>query len=171
MHIYKWTHIESGRCYIGQSIQAPNQRRLEHICDSRHTPKTYHFHNALRKYGVNAFAWEVIATAESIEELNELEEKYVDLYDSINNGYNVRQPGNNKKHNPESIKRMSEAQKTAHAIRRSINNDKHEKHKKHVWTKPHPNKGGTKKEAFNKGTLTWKLENGIRVFYKKEASV
>jgi len=35
MHIYKFTHIESGKCYIGQTIQDPNQRRLEHINHAR----------------------------------------------------------------------------------------------------------------------------------------
>ena len=60
MHIYKWTHKLTGKCYIGQSIQDPNQRRLEHINDSKYTTKTYHFHNALRKYSIEAFDWEVI---------------------------------------------------------------------------------------------------------------
>jgi hypothetical protein len=51
MYIYKFTHIKTGRVYIGQTIQNPNQRRLEHIADSRYTTKEYHFHNALRKDG------------------------------------------------------------------------------------------------------------------------
>jgi hypothetical protein len=63
MYIYKFTHIATDRCYIGQTIQSPNQRRLEHICDSKYTTKEYHFHNALRKYGVDAFTFEVIAEA------------------------------------------------------------------------------------------------------------
>ena len=86
MHIYKFTHIESNRCYIGQTIQDPNQRRLEHIADSRYTTRVYHFHNAIRKYGIDAFTFEVIAEANSLEELNMLEEKYVEQFDSINNG-------------------------------------------------------------------------------------
>jgi len=49
MHIYKWTHIESGKCYIGQSIQSPNQRRLEHINDSKYTKKTYHLKESFSK--------------------------------------------------------------------------------------------------------------------------
>ena len=171
MFIYKFTHLASGRCYIGQTTQDPNRRRLEHISDSRHTTKEYHFHNALRKYGVDSFVFEVIDSANSLEELNLLEEKYVDQYNSINNGFNIRQAGGNKLHSEESKQRMSEAQKAAHARRRNLNCNKHKPHKAHIWTKPHPNKGGTKKESFSKGTLTWKLENGIRVFYKKEASV
>ena len=163
MHIYKWTHIESRRCYIGQSIQNPNQRRLEHICDSRHNPRTYHFHNALKKYGVDAFTWEVIDTAESLEELNLLEEKYVIKHDSINNGFNIRDPGNNKLHSEESKKRMSEAQKAAHARRRAEGREG-------GWIrrdggpmkgKEHPNKG---KSCANKGKkkgMSWEEIFGI----------
>jgi hypothetical protein len=75
MYIYKFTHIDSGKSYIGQTIQNPNTRRLEHISGSRYTPKSYHFHNALRKYGVESFTFTVIAEATSLEELNSLEEK------------------------------------------------------------------------------------------------
>lgn len=118
MHIYKFTHIETGRVYVGQTTQDPNRRRLEHISDSRYTTKEYHFHNALRKYGIDAFTFEVIATADSLEELNSLEIQFIDQFDSIANGFNIREGGGNKKHNPESIKRMKEAQKAAHARRR-----------------------------------------------------
>lgn len=118
MYIYKFTHIETGRCYIGQTIQDPNRRRLEHIADSRHTPREYHFHNALRKYGIDAFTFEVIDTASTLEELNLLEDKYVNEFDSINNGFNIRQAGGNKLHSEESKERMKEAQRAAHARRR-----------------------------------------------------
>lgn len=123
MHIYKFTHIDTGRCYIGQTIQDPNRRRLEHILDSRDSGKPYHFHNALRKYGADAFTFEVITEATSIEELNLLETFYIDYYDSIDNGFNIRQGGDNKIHHPDSIKRMSEAQKAAHARRRAEGRD------------------------------------------------
>lgn len=177
MHIYKWTHKLTGKCYIGQSIQDPNQRRLEHINDSKYTTKTYHFHNALRKYGIEAFDWEVIDTAKSLDELNQLEEKYVYEYDSINNGYNIRQPGNNKKHSKESIERMREAQKLAHARRKLLGTD--------TWTRKDggPMKGKVcsqenkqkKREAHLKAQhytgKTWKVIDGKRVWLDKEAVV
>ncbi len=53
-----------------------------------------------------------------MEELNLLEEKYVNQYDSINNGFNIRQAGGNKLHSEESKQRMSDAQKAAHLQRR-----------------------------------------------------
>jgi group I intron endonuclease len=173
MHIYKFTHLVSGRCYIGQTTQDPNRRRLEHISDSRYTTKEYHFHNALRKYGVDSFVFEVIDSANSLEELNLLEEKYVVQYDSINNGFNIRQAGGNKLHSEESKQRMSEAQKAAHDRRRTQAGgvEKTRPHKKHTFTGPGCNLGIKKKEAFSKGTKSWKLENGLRVWYQKEAVV
>jgi group I intron endonuclease len=118
MHIYKFTHIETRRVYVGQTTQNPNQRRLEHIADSRYTTREYHFHNALRKYGIDAFTFEVIDSASSLEELNLLEEKYMEQFDSINNGFNIRQAGGNKLHSEESKQRMREAQRAAHTRRR-----------------------------------------------------
>lgn len=130
MFVYKFTHIASGKSYIGQTIQDPNHRRLEHIADSRHTTKHYHFHNALRKYGIDSFNFEVIATATSIEELNHLEDFYATLFDCYQNGYNIRKAGGNKLHSDESKKRMSEAQKIAHAKRKAEGRNKFVKTKK-----------------------------------------
>lgn len=173
MHIYKFTHIETGRCYVGQTIQDPNRRRLEHIADSRHTTREYHFHNALRKYGIDSFTFEVIATAESLEELNLLEEKYVEQFDSINNGFNIRQAGGNKLHSEESKKRMSESQKIAHATRKAEGRDTFKKTKKTsgwAWSEEQKQKLQTRDRSYCKGR-TWKLIDGKRVWINLEASV
>ena len=181
MYIYKFTHIESGRSYIGQTIQEPNRRRLEHIADSRHTPKEYHFHNALRKYSIESFIFEVIDTANTIEELNLLEEKYVEQYDSINNGFNIRQAGGNKLHSEESKQRMREAQKAAHARRREQNGGvethllpRSHKGKTGLWKMSEETKQKQRaahlKAAYYKNK-TWKVINGKRVWLNLEAAV
>jgi group I intron endonuclease len=163
MHIYKFTHLASGRCYIGQTIQDPNRRRLEHIADSKHTPRTYHFHNALKKYGVDSFTFEIIATATTLEELNTLEETFIQQFDSITNGFNIRAGGGNKTHHPDSIKRMSEAQKVARIHRKNNGTDCGWKRKDGgpMKGKVHPNKG---KSCANKGKkkgMTWEEIYGI----------
>lgn len=123
MYIYKFTHKDTGRVYIGQTIQEANRRRLEHLSNSRYTGTTHKFHNALRKYGEDSFLFEVIATATSLDELNTLEEQFIKEYDSINSGFNIRNGGNNKTHNPESIEKMRKAQQAAHARRRAKGTD------------------------------------------------
>lgn len=110
--------METNRSYIGQTIQDPNKRRLEHISNSRKSNKSHHFQNAIKKYGIESFSFEVIDEALSLEELNILEEKYIKEFDSINNGFNIRNGGNNKTHNKESIKLMSISQQNAHARRK-----------------------------------------------------
>lgn len=119
MYIYKFTLKDSNRCYIGQTIQDPNRRRLEHLSHSYHSPKSYHFHNALQKYGVDNFSFEVIATANDIEELNLLEIQFIKEFNSIENGFNIREGGGNRRHHHDSIERMKIAQISAHAKRRA----------------------------------------------------
>ena len=178
MYIYKFTHTETGRCYIGQTIQDPNHRRLEHICDSRHTPRTYHFHNALKKYGEDAFSFEVIAEATSVEELNLLEEKFINQFDSINNGFNIRHGGGNKKHNPESIERMRVAQKASHAKRRNdgreggwVRKDGGPMKGKQCSEQNKQKKRDAHLKANHFGGKTWKLIDGKRVWLAEEATV
>ena len=173
MHIYKFTHLASGRCYIGQTTQDPNQRRLEHIADSRYTTKEYHFHNALRKYGVESFVFEVIDSANSLEELNLLEEKYVDHYNSINNGFNIRQAGGNKLHSEESKQRMSESQKAAHARRRVEGRDGGwiRKDGGPMKGKAHPNKGGTSSNKGKKLGMTWEEIYGPEIANARKKAI
>jgi group I intron endonuclease len=188
MNIYKFTHIESGRSYIGQTIQDPNRRRLEHIAASRHSPKSYHFHNAINKYGIEAFTFEVISQASSIDELNLLEAKFIEEFDSINNGFNIRSGGGNKTHNADSLARMSEAQKAAHARRSAEGKDG-------GWTradgggmqgKKHSNEAKQKMSKAAKGRIitadaltkmsaakknrTWKIVDGHRKWFDKEGA-
>ena len=115
MNIYKFTHIETGRVYVGQTIQDANQRRFGHLAAARGTKRTNKLYNAIRKYGVDSFVFEVIATADTIEELNQLEVKYIKEYDSIANGFNLREGGDNKTHSPESIEKMRKVHLARHA--------------------------------------------------------
>jgi group I intron endonuclease len=171
MFIYKFTHLESNRSYIGQTIQDPNRRRLEHISDSRYTDKTYHFHNAIKKYGIDAFSFEVIATAKNLDELNSLEESYIQKFNSIDNGFNIRNGGGNKTHNPESIERMREAQRNAHARRKAENREIPWNKGKFGYTqKGHSEESKEKRSKRMSGKnnpmfgTTWKLIDGKRVY-------
>jgi hypothetical protein len=121
MLIYKITNLVHGRVYIGQTIQSnPKMRWYSHQADARAGKKSY-LYDSMRRHGIENFSWEIIDCAKSVEQLNELEEKWLNHYRSIGEVYNNREAGGNKTHSAESIQRMKEAQKQAHARRRNAN--------------------------------------------------
>lgn len=92
--IYKYTNKVNGKVYIGQTVHE-NLRKNEHKCHSKTRPHTQSaFYNAIDKYGWDNFEYSVLETleAETLEELkarlNPLEVKYIQEYNSYNNGYN-----------------------------------------------------------------------------------
>jgi group I intron endonuclease len=133
MLIYKITNLVHGRVYIGQTIQSnPKMRWYSHWDYVRKGRKSY-LYDSMRKHGMNNFSWEIIDRASSVDELNKLEAKWLDYYRSIGEVYNNREAGGNKLHSVESIKKMRQKQKEAHARRRAANGgvEKHSQHKPH----------------------------------------
>ena len=107
--IYKITS-PSNKVYIGQSIDI--ERRFRHykrmVCKEQ-----IKIHNSLLKYGVDAHIFEVLELCE-IEELNNRERHYQDLYDSVANGLNllyVKSEHFNGGHSDESKKKISDSLK------------------------------------------------------------
>lgn len=87
--IYKITNKINGKVYIGQSVDI-DKRKREHFNNyKREENKHYILYKAINKYGINNFKFEVICEC-LIEELDDLEIKYIKLYDSYKaNGYNM----------------------------------------------------------------------------------
>lgn len=101
--------------YIGQTIQSnPKMRWYDHCSRARNGHKS-HLYNSMRSYGVDNFVWEVIDSANTLDELNTKEQHWLSEYRKITEVYNVREAGGNKTHSPESIERMRVAQKLRHA--------------------------------------------------------
>lgn len=94
MIIYKATNILNGKVYIGQTTHSLEKRKAQHFAKARKGIQT-HFYNAIRKYGEDSFIFEVICVAGDKVTLNELETYYINKYDSIHNGYNMIDGGNN----------------------------------------------------------------------------
>jgi group I intron endonuclease len=110
--IYKLTS-PSGKCYIGQSYNIKRRfcdyKRL--LCKNQ--PKLY---NALVKYGFNNFKKEILFYIEEINKetillINEKEIYYINYYESISKGYNLKCGGLNGTHSQESKLKMSIARK------------------------------------------------------------
>ena len=101
MIIYKVKNLINGKIYIGQTIRTLDQRKKDHFKHIRAGSNVY-FHKALRKYGDNNFEWKIIDKAENIEELNDLEIRYIKEYNSFidyddSNGYNMTEGGMNSR--------------------------------------------------------------------------
>jgi len=89
--IYKAT-FPNGKCYVGQTITGLEHRKKQHIyCLDRENTA---FHNAIKKYGAESVVWEVIDTAENIEDLDAKEVAWIAFHKSYahateSNGYNL----------------------------------------------------------------------------------
>lgn len=124
--IYKVTNKINGKVYIGQTVQKLRRRRKKHISEALLNKNSYHFHGAIRKHGKSNFVWEVLEKCYSQEELNNRETYYIDEYDSVNLGYNMRSFG-------EAQSGWNHSEETKALLS--------EKVKIRLATKGHPNKG------------------------------
>ena len=90
--IYKATNKTNGKCYIGFDSNWP-QRMWEHKSPVNYNKK-YKFYNALRKYGLDNFEWEILYQSKDKEyTLKIMETFFIKQYDSMNCGYNSTMGG------------------------------------------------------------------------------
>lgn len=88
MYIYKITCKENNKVYIGQTTESIQTRFKRHMGYQKNESDTK-FYRAVRKYGCDNFTIELIDTATSRQELDELEVYWIRFYDAINSGYNT----------------------------------------------------------------------------------
>jgi group I intron endonuclease len=110
--IYKLTHKESGKIYIGQSKHLKRRlnehRRCEKSNDKEGSQSVVR--RAIKKYGFDAFDFEIILYCDEGEYMNLMETKLIQFYDClVPKGYNVRDGGNNIFMSEEGRKRISKA--------------------------------------------------------------
>lgn len=90
--IYKITNIINGKIYIGQTIYPLSYRFTNHISDAKNN-RGYAIASAIRKYGKENFTIELLEEC-SEEDLNNLEIKYIEQYNSFTpSGYNLTYGG------------------------------------------------------------------------------
>lgn len=101
MIVYKIVNLVNDKVYIGQTVNTFNRRYggrgigVQRVIRSQST--NWHLLRAIAKYGVDNFKVEIIEQCNTIEELNEKESYYIELYDSNNDekGYNKVGGGDN----------------------------------------------------------------------------
>ena len=107
--IYMATCRNTGKSYIGQTIQTLNKREIKHVSDSKYLKRSA-FHAAIVKYGRENFTWETLYHAPEAD-LNRLETLCINRYNTLSpNGYNLREGGHNGRLSQESIEKIRVAQ-------------------------------------------------------------
>ena len=93
-YIYKIVNTLNTKVYVGQTTRTLAARWKEHLrnCTTK-SKQTMHLYTAMNAYGKEHFSIELLDTAETLEELNEKEIYWINFYDSLNNGYNMKQGG------------------------------------------------------------------------------
>lgn len=108
--IYCYTNKVNGKKYIGQS------KDISRRCHPSNYTKCTKFYNAIQKYGWDAFEQSILADSLTIEEANRLEELFIQQFNTINEGYNIKSGGLNNEYSLESRQKMSQACKTKQKI-------------------------------------------------------
>lgn len=94
--IYKAVNIENNMVYIGATTNTIHQRKLDHIERSNRN-ESGKFQEAISTYGVDAFEWEQIDTASSVDELARKEKQYILEYKKNEKSLNIDNGGGFKK--------------------------------------------------------------------------
>lgn len=91
--IYKITNIINGHSYIGQSVEIEDRWvRHKWSAFNEKEEEDYPLYRAFRKYGLEAFKFEIIKECPR-EELTQWEKYYINYYDTFINGYNQTSGG------------------------------------------------------------------------------
>lgn len=111
--IYCARHVTTNRYYVGQTHRNFEQRKHEHIENANHG-KLRCFHDALRKYGENAFEWKVLETGiRTLDEACHLEQEWIKRLNShvTLGGFNLTfggQGSNGFKHSKSARKKIGD---------------------------------------------------------------
>lgn len=108
--IYLITNTVNDKKYVGQTIHPIEKRFEEHkrcAVSKGSNSGCIALYSAMDLYGVDKFKTEILDTANTDEELDELEIKHIAELNTLSpNGYNIRTGGKNGKHCDESRERM-----------------------------------------------------------------
>lgn len=92
-YIYCFTNTINNKKYIGSTIQEPNIRYNQHIYNAFHeNVHQYHYplYEAIRKYGLEYFRFDILLEKECDEQtIRDIEKDYIIKYNTLSpNGYN-----------------------------------------------------------------------------------
>jgi group I intron endonuclease len=108
MIIYEIRNIITDRRYIGQTRQKdPQKRRRYHYWTlNKNIHVNEYLQHSWNKYGQSKFEFNVIDSANSLEELNKKEQQWIEKYRSINLSYNMTIGGDVREFTEETLQKL-----------------------------------------------------------------
>ena len=110
--IYCFTHKESGKKYVGQTVFPSMDKRLkEHLNDCKR--KKSKFHKYLNKYGFDGFHLDILETVDDNTALDDREDHWIRTYNTVdrNVGLNLRFGGSHGAWSEEVKQKISNTKK------------------------------------------------------------
>ena len=95
-NIYCYTNKINGKKYIGQSKDVARR------CHPSNYKGCTKFYNAIQKYGIENFEYEILESGLTLEEANTRENYYIQLCQTIEFGYNLKSGGSNCEYSEDS---------------------------------------------------------------------
>jgi group I intron endonuclease len=110
MYLYKILNKNTGKAYIGQTINKPEIRFGYHTQRlKKGTHDNEYLQRSFNKHGIDSFMFYTILKTDDLESLNLYEEQFIKILRATdrNFGYNIRPGGLNTKHSEETKKKIS----------------------------------------------------------------
>lgn len=116
--IYLIKNLANSKLYVGQTSMPLHKRFNKHKSDKNgYCVKLF---NAMNKYGREKFSTELLAVCGDQTTANYLETSFIEEFDTIKTGYNIRQGGSSGKASLESRRKMSLAHLGKHHSKETI---------------------------------------------------
>lgn len=105
-YIYRLKSKATGKCYVGQTTYEPYKYIVQNYKYAKGGQRKK-LKKHIEKFGFNDFRIDIIDTADTRNELDNLEDDYIKLWDTIVNGLNCRLGGSLGSHSEETKQKMS----------------------------------------------------------------
>ena len=103
-YVYSITNKINSKKYIGQTLEKDIRERWK--SHFKKGSNCRYLKHALNKYGKENFKFEIICICFD-SDCDKYEKEYMDKWDTLNNGYNLREAGNNGRHSEATKKKIS----------------------------------------------------------------
>ena len=109
--VYIHKNILNGKVYVGQTCNLSERWRN----NGKNYFNSIKFYNAIKKYGWNNFTHEVVYSNLNKQAADKLEKELIHKYNSIENGYNLKEGGSKGELSTESLAKMSKSLKRGYS--------------------------------------------------------